>query len=48
MHGITKALGIAAGSILFALALYSLLAAPGLTIDGAGTAPTSTTWRAAR
>ena len=48
MHGITKALGIAAGSILFALALYGLLAAPGLTTDSAGTAPTSTTRRASR
>ena len=48
MHGITKALGIAAGSILFALALYSLLAVPGLTTDSAGTAPIRTEQRATR
>lgn len=34
MHGITKALGIAAGSVLFALALYILLAVPGFLADG--------------
>ena len=33
MHGITKALKIAAGSVLFALALYTLLATPGFLAE---------------
>ena len=48
MHSTLRALRIAAGGILFALALYGILAAPGLLADGASTVPVRMVQRATR
>ena len=48
MRSTRRALRIVAGGVLFALALYGILAGPGLVTDDASTVPVRTTQRAAR
>ena len=48
MRSTRRALRIVAGGILFALATYGILAAPGLVTDSAGTVPVQTVQKAAR
>ena len=48
MRSTRKALRIAAGCILFALATYGILAAPGLVTDSVATVSVQTVQKAAR
>lgn len=48
MRSFKSALQIAAGGFLFALAVYGILAVPGLMTDNASTVPVRTVQRVAR
>ena len=48
MRSAKKALQLAAGGVLFALALYGILSIPGLVTDNASTVPLRMTQGAAR
>ncbi len=48
MRNIRRSLQIAAGGVLFALAVYGILAVPGLVTDSASSVPVRTVQRVAR